>query len=224
MLIKFYKELNLKLVVNGELILKNILAFIRKISNVEKYYFDKIHCKKFSNYKDKPHYLDTNEFINVFQEDLIQYNKESFKTRFYNFYNINNVQNACQNYIDGIFWVWDYYNLHKHNNWTFYYQYHNTPFATDFINFEYTPRSFQSNSPFSIKKQLLSVLPYNSLLNILKELNDTKTISSLQRLSYNKSFFDIFPSKINIDMIEKQYLWQGKVLFDVLDDTFYDIF
>ena len=228
----------------------NVLKDIfEKISGSEEYYFSNV----FSPYKmDKSKTtknVDSNESIKIIYRDTInldiltsddtlekglyfsfndciKYNKHGYKKRYYSYYGVENVEKACQNYIEGIYWIFGYYKNHVHNNWTWDYKYNAVPFASDIYNF------LKNNSENNIKKnviiektepnsqveQLILVLPKKSLLNIINEV-DIQLYERLIRLfrSNSNDIKDIFPESLFIDMIHKDYLWKSKILFKKFD-------
>ena len=141
------------------------------------------------------------------------YNNENFKKEFVNFYNIQDTQDVCFNYIEGLYWILGYYNNHIHNNWTWYYNYHNVPFCNDLFNYLNKNKNnldidLISNEPSSSFKQLSLVLPKKSFINIIKNTIKNDTPNSLL---YND---DIFTKKLYIDINYKEFLWQSKILFN----------
>jgi 5'-3' exonuclease len=73
------------------------------------------------------------------------------------------------------------------------------------------------------------VLPRYSLISILKENNEYSpslgnliTLDRLQRLFKSDSIdvLKYYPNNLCIDMINKEYLWQGKVFFEHFDIKF----
>ena len=111
------------------------------LSKTEPLFFKNI----YSVYKsDKSCYRDTydldyinNNNVNIFiyKNDYIQFNQNEYKTRYYKFYGITDVETSCKDYINGLNWVIGYYNNHCHDNWSWCYSHHAVPFASDI--FEY---------------------------------------------------------------------------------------
>lgn len=227
-LFKIYKQYNWRLVDdNNKIIFKHLKNFIGKFAEIEDYYYNKIHPRNKMHYNDNELYLQDNNLIKIYTYDLFEFEKNIPKAKqlYYNYYHITNLQKTTENYIQGLYWVWDYYNFHQHNNWDWYYKYHVTPFASDLIKYmKYNMTfNFLPNKAYSITTQLIYILPKDSLLSILHQLNDVTLANKIKRLIHNKSFNTIFPNKIFIDMINKQFLWQGKVLFENLDENLYDV-
>lgn len=181
-------------------------------------------------YKDEiPFELLESENIICYKDDIIMYNKDEYKNRYYAYYNIIDINNCCKEYLEGIYWIWGYYNLHIHDNWSWMYKEHSAPFISDiynylnnnivaFTNYIKSSDSFIKNDPITPLKQLMIVLPKMSLLNIIKELDFSKYLF-LERLfrCNSKIILNLFPNKITIDMIHKEYLWQSRIFFNEFD-------
>jgi 5'-3' exonuclease len=159
---------------------------------------------------------------------------------YYNYYGITNVSKACQDYIEGLYWVLGYYGSHKSVDWTWHYKHQAAPFITDLYKYvERTHSSWKLDEnkhllskadcgAMSQKEQLFMVLPRESLINIMREnTSDTppqQHVDTLVRLfrTNNSNLLDmLFPSRISLDMINKEYMWQSKVLFQGFDDKVY---
>ena len=219
------------------------LVFLRDImyqlKNHESYFFKNF---KIENLAPSENTLlnDLEQGNNVFfYKDNIIFNNcidLTYKQRYYTFYGIHDINDACLNYIEGLYWIFGYYNTHIHKNWTWYYRYHNTPFCSDL--FDYLRKNNNNNNeqngsiqqfinksnnlntscPFSSLKQLYMVLPKSSLKNILTELNIE------DNSSYLFKFKEYYPDKLYVDIINKRYLWQTKIFFDNIDDSIIDMF
>lgn len=193
----------------------------------------------FKNFKLENLALSENQLLSELEEssnvqfykDNIIFDTDSYKKRYYTFYNISNINETCLNYIEGLYWIFGYYNNHIHKNWTWYYKYHNTPFCSDIFEFLrkfdtfntiqpyiYKSDNLNPSNTFSSLKQLYMVLPKTSLENILKELNET------DNTSYLFKFTKFYPDKLCADIINKRYLWQTKIFFDNIDDNIIDMF
>lgn len=201
--------------------LKNLFY---KLSNYEEYFFKNV----WSIYKNKNNqiYKDTfsleqNENLIIYTNDFIKYNFKDYKRRHYNYYGISNndIDECCKNFLDGLHWVWGYYNCHSHNNWDWYYKYHGSPFIMDlykYLDKHYTKFNctFTSSSPLQPIQQLIMVLPKDSLLEILKEI-DVNIFMKIKRLVIDQK--EYFPDKLVLDMINKEYLWQSKIFLKTID-------
>lgn len=205
------------------------------LKNNESYFFknfklDSLVLSEVNNYE----ILSQNENIKFYKEDFIRFNENEFKSRYYMYYdiNLNKIDKVCLNYIQGLYWIFGYYNNHIHNNWTWYYEYHNSPFCSDIFEFlkntkfdVITDYMIQSNKlkeskPYTPIKQLYMVLPKTSLKNILKDMG-----YNIDNLEYSLFLYDKFyPSKISVDIYNKKYLWQTKIFFENIDENIIDLF
>lgn len=196
------------------------------LSKSESYFFKNI----YSAYKtDKSIYKDiydldlinnNNSNVYFYTEDKIKYNENDYKKRYYTYYNITDINDACEKYLIGLYWILGYYNNHIHDNWSWYYPYHMVPFISDLHtylcksknDFLKHTNALQQSSPNSNLEQLFLVLPKESLLEIIKE-KDIIIYNKLLRLfnTESKMLNDYYPNKIYLDLINKNYLWQSKV-------------
>lgn len=168
--------------------------------------------------------------------DTIKYNEQNFKNRYYAYYGIyNKIDDACLKYIEGLYWTFGYYNNHIHDNWSWYYEYDQTPFVSDIYRYlknnktqieRYMEKS--NNLEMSEKlipfQQLVMVLPKESLLKIIKEL-DKDTQIKIERIFRTDSLElkEIYPCEIFVDLINKEYLWQSKIFFKNIKDYFINL-
>ena len=222
--------------INNNQININILSKIFfQISKSEEYFFKNIFNKKI--YKDT---IDLeklngngNDVLYFYKDDYINYSNCGFKSRYYLINEINEgtLNNTCLNYIQGLQWTWEYYNGHRHSNWSWYYKYHSSPFASDIYNyisvnsFDIQKINFQPSKCLTPLEQLFMVLPRESLINILKELNLPLAIKTL-RIFKTKSIdlYKYFPTNIKIDLINKEYIWQSKIYLSNFDNQILHIF
>lgn len=213
----WYKCINLEM-------LKNIFY---NLSKSENYFFKNIYTPYKNN---KPMYKDiydlqdinNNEKSNLYFyiEDKIKYNENNYKKRYYTYYNIIDIDDACETYLIGLYWILGYYNNHIHNNWSWYYPYQGVPFVSDLYsylckskdNFLKNKSALQKSIPNTNLEQLFLVLPKDSLLEIIKE-KDINIYNKLLRLfnTESKLLNDYYPNKIYLDVINKNFLWQSKV-------------
>lgn len=205
--IVFLKDLLFELSKNEEYFFKNIWSIYSKNNKIV--------------YKDAYPLEDFQNHI-IYTEDYIKYNLTGYKWRYYNFYGVDNLESACKNYIDGLNWVWGYYNGHNHNNWSWYYKYHAVPFASDLFNYLNTKNHNNNNdclgssSPLKPIQQLIMVLPKKSLLEIIFEIDSTLA-DRLKRLLVEHKYF---PDILVLDMIHREYLWQSKLFLEPIDLNF----
>jgi 5'-3' exoribonuclease 1 len=178
--------------------------------------------------------LNGNSTLEFYDTNLIYTgNLDEIKKKYYTFYNNTSLKESCFEYIEGLYWILGYYNGHSHNNWNWYYKKHNVPFCSDLFEYLRTNLNELPNlikgSEYLIKseiysniKQLCLVLPKNSLINILSENGNNNVLVKLKSsLLQNKSFY---PNKLFIDLINKRFLWQSKILFENINQEILDYF
>lgn len=180
---------------------------------------------------------NNNQNVYFYNKDIIKYNEYGYKERYYKFYGDVNINNACKNYIIGLFWILGYYNNHSHDNWSWYYEYEATPFASDIYLYLSKERNslklencsfLKKSTPNTSLEQLFMVLPKLSLLEILKSDKELykELYNKIYRIFNNNSVeLDIYyPDKIYLDMIHKEYLWQSKVFLKKIDKAIMNLF
>jgi len=187
-----------------------LLQIFYNLAKSEDYFFKNVFYRKQENLKQE---IIKQENVYIYDKDVILYNKIDYKIRYYSFYGISDIDDACKQYLIGLYWILGYYNNHMHNNWSWYYKYDAVPFISDIYNYfknnKYTflremQTYFKSDSPNTQFEQLLMVLPKKSLIQILSN-KDVERITNCNYLS------EYYPDNIVLDMINKKYLWQSKV-------------
>lgn len=153
-----------------------------------------------------------------YKDDIIQSNRK----RYYTYYGIHNINDACHNYIEGLNWVLGYYHGHQHNNWTWCYKYQASPFFEDLYNYiksryDNMEIIISPSEPLLQLTQLLMVLPKESLYNVL----DEKTKLQLKR--FNRIYNQNYPQNISVDLIDKEFLWQSTIFFKPFDISLLNI-
>lgn len=154
-----------------------------------------------------------------------------YKKNYYTYYGITDtdLEKVCYNYIEGIYWIYAYYNGHVHNNWSWYYKWDFPPFSSDI--FDYLKKNhsnsllennilngkyFQKSVIYSPLQQLCMVLPKESLESILKDILEEEKFTILSRSLLKET--KLYPNNLIIDLIDKEFLWQSKVFFHKIDE------
>lgn len=208
--------------------------FCKEIANVEDYFFSNVYSvyKRGVVYRDNINLDDNYDSLFFYTKDIIQFNKPGYKGRYYTYYGmpITKLKDVCQNYLSGLSWILGYYNLHKHNNWDWYYKYHAVPFMSDIVFFLENKLNksidILKSEPYTELQQLCMVLPRESLIEILKEKEKySKVCNKLIRLFRvdNEEMERNFPTKLYLNMIHKEYIWQSEVFIDSTDTHFLDL-
>jgi len=224
---------------SGELEKSIDLRFLKdlfsQISNSEDFFYNKVYSvyKKDSKndkqiYKDIYNIEEKNNDIYIYKNDIVEYNKKGYKKRYYNFYGVNDVKDACENYITGLYWILGYYHNHIHDNWTWCYKYRKVPFASDlldYLNNGKNIKQIKKDNPNTALEQLIMVLPKKSLLYIIKE-KDQKLHEKFVRIfnTYSNYLNEYYPDKICLDMIHKEFMWQSKIFLKDFQNNFLEYF
>jgi 5'-3' exonuclease len=121
----------------------------------------------------------------------------------------------CKAYLIGLCWVTKYY-FDKCADWTWQFEFCHSPFISDmsnFINknnFDLNNVKFDIHSPLQPCIQLLCVLP-PSCRDLIP-----KTYRSLV-VSKDSPIIDMFPEKVQLDMIDKDQYWQCIPIIPIID-------
>lgn len=202
-----------------------------QLKNHESYFF-KNYNKDIFMESSLVNLIEQNQKVFFYKDDkddkeIMNLKIKNYKQKYNSYYGIK-TKDACLNYIEGLLWIFYYYKGHSHNNWSWYYRYHNSPFCSDLFEFIKDNDNtnlinnlrFIKDMPFSCIKQLCLVLPKKSLINILHKLNYDDN-SCLLRFINNSDFY---PEVLFIDIISKKYLWQSKIFFETINDNIIDLF
>jgi 5'-3' exoribonuclease 1 len=210
---------------------------LQETSDVEQYYFSNIAKEKqWQNIEEAPNVHVITRFS---CKQNIRF--DMFKKMYYRYYGIDNIAECCYDYIEGLLWVLGYYSGHIHDNWTWAYPHGNTPFASDIFAFlktqgekraysslvnrlSHTPHLMSSKCITSLE-QLLHVLPRESLLEILKEIDPDfgKRVGRILNMQ-SQDIEKAFPRNIVVSLVGKDQQWQSSVLFDKVDDDIFHYF
>lgn len=156
--------------------------------------------------------------------NYIDYSTNGYIRRYYNYFNINNVESCIKEWIQSLSWILGYYLVtHSNNDW--YYPCLASPFLIDIDNFLKNNKTLNLNIKFKDTKaiepiyQIFSVLPPESFKSAL----DSKTADKMLILSQTAYLKDYFPERIFIDVLYKNWLWEGKSFVPIMDDKIYDL-
>ena len=225
---------------DSENINKSINLFFLKdlfyhLSKTEDYFFTNVYSAYKNNrsvYKDTFDLESINVNVNdihIYKDDFIKYNTPGYKDRYYKFYDIQDINLICKNYINGLYWILGYYNGHCHENWDWYYDHYATPFVSDL--FSYLSKDnlnvlrnikFKKTKPVTTLEQLFMVLPKDSLLEIINSIDD-ELYKKMKRIFNTKDINIYYPNEICLDMINKQYLWQSKIFLKTFNNEIINI-
>jgi len=209
------------------------IEIIRLLGEQEEEYFTKIkpsfdnkfnrkQCPVQDPYQRKIWELDNLKNIKI--DDPIKLgmgNKDVWKYRYYeHYFNTSEYQNIlinqlCENFIEGIIWTTKYY-FEECPSWMWQYKYSHSPFMSDIYhylvnnNINLDNISFTKDSPLTPCVQLLAVLPSGCANELpFKYRHLVKSAES--------PIIDMYPSKVKLDLINKDLLWQAIPFMPYLD-------
>ena len=83
----------------------------------------------------------------------------------------------------------------------------------------------QPSRPNTTLEQLFMVLPKDSLIEILQSVDMSLYKKTLRLFNtYSKDLEDYYPTKIYLELIHKEYLWQFKIFLKTFYSKIIDIF
>lgn len=145
--------------------------------------------------------------------------KEVWKYRYYEYHfklsgkQDKYINNLCEMYIRGINWMMKYY-FKECPDWQWSYVCHHAPFISDISNYlkniDFNSIKFTNNKHIPMMSQLLSVLPPSC----------NKYLPESYRyliLEFKSPIIDLFPTKVKIDTLYKNQLYQCMPLIPYLD-------
>ncbi|MCJ1466977.1 5'-3' exoribonuclease 2 [Pseudocyphellaria aurata] len=113
-------------------------------------------------------------------------------------------------YVEGLAWVLLYY-FQGCPSWTWYYPYHYSPFAADFVELHKMQLKFDKGKPFRPFEQLMGVLPAASnhaIPEVFRSLMSDE----------DSDILDFYPTEFPIDLNGKKFAWQGVALLPFIDE------
>jgi len=140
------------------------------------------------------------------------YYKEFFQTNILNDTSV--VQQACYQYVYGIYWTYNYYKKQNIDN-VWYYPYQYPPSVKDIYNFivgNKSPEVKNIDPKITSDIQLQIVLPIESH-NLLKEQN-------MRHNSPNSCLYHLYPKKYKIHTFMKKHLWECEPVLPTINLNF----
>jgi len=158
------------------------------------------------------------ENLNIFKIiDPIKQQQENWEFRYYNFYfhrtDTSFIFEVCDEYLKGLMWIFNYY-FFGVKSWKWYYPYHTSPCLKDLINYlekiNMNLYKFELSKPLKPLQQLMLVIPPQCVSLLPK--NYQKLI-----IDEKSPIISMYPTKIDIDMINKDMLWRCIPILPTLD-------
>ncbi|GAA5868758.1 hypothetical protein JCM3774_003881 [Rhodotorula dairenensis] len=151
----------------------------------------------------------------VEQDDAVKLWEPGYKERYYRqkfgveLSDIEFRRKIVKSYVEGLCWVLEYY-YQGTPSWQWYYPYHFSPFASDFVDLEKLDIRFDLGAPFRPYEQLMGVFPAASRVHLPEPFQTLMT-------EKESPILDFYPEEFHIDMNGKKMLWQGVALLPFID-------
>jgi 5'-3' exoribonuclease 2 len=234
-LLKHYKKAvgaDKSLVSGSDINLEVLYEILINIGKSEDYFYKNVYSV-YQNSPSKRQFKDAelleeiekNGKVFFYNQDYIKFNEPGYKKRYYAYYGVaqSDIKTLCRDYLEGLYWILLYYDNHRHDNWSWYYEHHAIPFASDlaqylrehmseFIEYIAKTSSLKKTTPCTEIEQLCMVLPRESLLNVIEPNLKVK----MERIFRTDSsdLEQMYPKKISVDILYKEYMWQSKIFIE----------
>ena len=160
--------------------------------------------------------LNNKPIIDQIGEDYIDIGKKGWESRYYekclNIYDEEDVENACENYVTGLKWTFEYY-FKGCSNWTWKYNYRHAPTLKDISKYLETINInsivIKPSKPYNSVVQLLSIFPKQNI-----DLIPDKFKILMKKKS---DIIDFYPEKFDLDTYYKRYFWQCEPILPIID-------
>ncbi|GAA5977728.1 hypothetical protein JCM11641_001390 [Rhodosporidiobolus odoratus] len=153
----------------------------------------------------------------VEQDDTVKLWEPGYKERYYRqkfgveLSDVEFRKEVVKHYVEGLCWVLEYY-YQGTPSWQWYYPYHFSPFASDFVELAKLDIKFDKGQPFKPYEQLMGVFPAASRIHLPEPFQQLM-------IQENSPILDFYPEEFHIDMNGKKMLWQGVALLPFIDQT-----
>ncbi|KAK9476015.1 XRN 5'-3' exonuclease N-terminus-domain-containing protein [Lipomyces japonicus] len=138
--------------------------------------------------------------------------KDAYYTKKFGFslYDDQKVTDLCENYIEGLQWVLNYY-YKGVCSWSWYFRYHYAPRISDITKGFNVKINFQLGRPFR---------PYDQLMAVLPDLSNKLIPESFRGLMHDvgSPILDFYPKEFGLDLNGKKNDWEAVVLIPFVDE------
>ncbi|GAA5825421.1 hypothetical protein JCM3770_002129 [Rhodotorula araucariae] len=151
----------------------------------------------------------------VEQDDTVKLWEPGYKERYYRskfgveLSDVEFRRSIVKSYVEGLCWVLEYY-YQGTPSWQWYYPYHFSPFASDFVDLASLDIKFELGEPFHPYEQLMGVFPAASRIHLPEPFQQLM-------IKEDSPILDFYPEEFHIDMNGKKMLWQGVALLPFID-------
>ncbi|PVU93213.1 hypothetical protein BB559_003384 [Furculomyces boomerangus] len=158
---------------------------------------------------------DSIEILN--KVDTVRLWEEGYKDRYYSqkfeisSQDHNEIRKIVKSYIEGLCWVLHYY-YKGCASWGWYFPYHYSPLASDFVDMKTLDIKFELGEPLKPLEQLMSVLPAASKSSLPEPFSELM-------VSESSPILDFYPESFAIDLNGKKQFWQGVALLPFIDES-----
>lgn len=218
----------------SEITINNIflIELFKELADKEEYYFTKI-LPEHNYYKQKKRCFLSDDYSRELWEienmrfnindpiKLGKDNSEEWKFRYYEYYfGISEhyqeyIDTMSYTYLEGLIWVTKYY-YHECPSWDWQYPFTHAPFISDVYQYlkknkiDINKITFKKSNPLTPYVQLISVLPPSCADIMPKEYIHLVTDA-------NSPIIDLYPVKVELDMINKDMYWMCIPMLPYLD-------
>jgi 5'-3' exoribonuclease 1 len=229
-LLRIYNKLGNRIIVDNELNIAAVMSIFQELSIIEDgcmqdadvaYYSRK--CQYMHTIENRiDNYPTLNKHPRNIDVHTKQWRMSYYKHMFH--YNIDDVVNdACEKYIEGLLWMFEYYIKRRHNcGW--YYPYHYSPTCLDLYNFMIASpieeRAIKVKDTHATHSEFMEIVakPGMHLLLVLPPSSDNLLPSAIKPILSDVALgcVQYYPRSFGITTYLKTYLWEcNPILPDV---------
>jgi 5'-3' exonuclease len=173
------------------------------------------HCFESNKMKKELWKLENLKTFKIF--DPIKICEDNWEQRYYNFYfhqlDTSFINKICDEYLKGLVWILHYY-FNGVVSWDWYYPYQSSPCLKDLViymkNIDMNNYKFKLSEPLKPLQQLMLVIPPQCAHLLPKNYQTLITTDESPIIS-------MYPIKIDLDMYNKEMLWQCIPILPTLD-------